>query len=327
MFSELVVAYLFLGGTGAGACAVMAVAGLLVDGDQLRLCVASRFLDERGQAFGRFFGTGLAAGAAALALGMICLTADVGRPDRLVLLAVSEPANYLVLGAWSLAACFGLGVLAALAWRGVLPVRSAALRGLSALLAAVSFVTMAYTGLLLSSMASVPLWHNLWLPVMFVLSSLSCGIALVLASTLLGRGACAFAGVLYALVRIDGLIIAAEVLVLAAWLVAVCAAAGAGSAAAASTPTDAAALASVRLLLEGPGALAFWVGLVAVGLVGPLAINAIASFALKPSRSVSVALSGQVAFLGSALGVLIGGACLRATVVSAALVPAAVGLL
>lgn len=321
MFSELVVAYLFLGGTGAGACAVMAVAGLLVDGDQLRLCAASRFLDERGQAFGRFFGTGLAAGVAALVLGMICLTADVGRPDRLVLLAVSEPANYLVLGAWSLAACFGLGVLAALAWRGVLPVRSAALRGLSALLAAVSFVTMAYTGLLLSSMASVPLWHNLWLPVMFVLSSLSCGIALVLVCTLLGRGACAFAGVLRALVRIDGLIIAAEVLVLAAWLVAVCAAAGA-----ASTPTDAAALASVRLLLEGPGALAFWVGLVAVGLVGPLAINAIVSFALKPSRSASVALPGQVAFLGSALGVLIGGACLRATVVSAALVPAAVGL-
>ena len=87
MFSELVVAYLFLGGTGAGACAVMAVAGLLVDGDQLRLCAASRFLDERGRAYGHFFGTGLTAGVAVLVLGMICLTADVGRPDRLVLLA------------------------------------------------------------------------------------------------------------------------------------------------------------------------------------------------------------------------------------------------
>lgn len=327
MFSELVVAYLFLGGTGAGACAVMAVAGLLVDGDQLRRCAASRFLDERGQAYGRFFGTGLAAGVAALALGMICLTADVGRPDRLVLLAVSAPTSYLVLGAWSLAACFGLGVLGVLAWRGVLPVSAAALRGLNALLAAVSFVTMAYTGLLLSSMASVPLWHNLGLPVLFVLSSLSCGIALVLASTLLGRSALAFARVLRALVRIDGLIIIAEVLVLAAWLVAVCAAAGAGSADGAPTSTDAAALASVRLLLEGPDALAFWVGLVAVGLVVPLAINAIASFALKPSRPASMALSRQAALLGSALGVLIGGACLRATVVSAALVPAAVGLL
>ncbi|MEC4272843.1 NrfD/PsrC family molybdoenzyme membrane anchor subunit [Adlercreutzia sp. R25] len=327
MFSELVVAYLFLGGTGAGACAIMAVAGLLVDGEQLRLCAASRFLDERGQAYGRFFGAGLAAGVAALALGIVCLMADVGRPDRLVLLVVSEPTNYLVLGAWSLVACFGLGVLGVLAWRGVLSVRSVALRGLSALLAAVSFVTMAYTGLLLSSMASVPLWHNLWLPVMFVLSSLSCGIALVLATTLLGRGARAFAGVLRALVCIDGLVIAAEVLVLTAWLVAVCAAAGVGSADAAPTPTDTAALASVRLLLEGPGALAFWVGLVGVGLVVPLAINAIASFVLKPSRSASMALPRQVAFLVSALGVLIGGACLRATVVSAALVPAAVGLL
>ncbi len=327
MFSELVVAYLFLGGTGAGACAVMAVAGLLVDGDQLRLCGASRFLDERARAYGHFFGTGLTASVAVLVLGMICLAADAGRPDRLVLLAVSEPTNYLVLGAWSLSACFGLGVLAVLAWRGILPATLAAFRVLGVLLAVVSFVTMAYTGLLLSSMASVPLWHSLWLPVMFVLSSLSCGIALVLASAILGRSACAFASVLRMLVRIDGLIIVVEALVLAAWLVAVCAAAGAGSADANATSTDAAALASVRLLLAGPDALAFWVGLVAVGLVVPLAIDAIASCALSSPRASLATLSGQTAFLASATGVLVGGACLRATIVSAALVPAAVSLL
>lgn len=198
---------------------------------------------------------------------------------------------------------------------------------LGVLLAVVSFVTMAYTGLLLSSMASVPLWHSLWLPVMFVLSSLSCGIALVLASAILGRSACAFASVLRMLVRIDGLIIVVEALVLAAWLVAVCAAAGAGSADANATSTDAAALASVRLLLAGPDALAFWVGLVAVGLVVPLAIDAIASCALSSPRASLATLSGQTAFLASATGVLVGGACLRATIVSAALVPAAVSLL
>lgn len=327
MFSELVVAYLFLGGTGAGACAVMAVASLLVDGDRLRLCAASRFLDECGRAFGRFFGTGLTAGVVVLASGMICLLADVGRPDRLVLLVVSEPTNYLVLGAWSLAACFGLGVLAALVWRGIVPAAPMALRVLGVLLAVVSLVAMAYTGLLLSSMASVPLWNNLWLPVMFVLSSLSCGIALVLASTLLGRGARAFASVLRMLVRIDGLIIVAEVLVLAAWLVAVWAEATSGSADATPTSTDAAALASVRLLLAGPDALAFWAGLVAVGLVVPLAINGIAAVASSSSRAAPMALGRQAAFLASAAGVLIGGVCLRATVVSAALVPAAVGLL
>ncbi|WP_302962484.1 NrfD/PsrC family molybdoenzyme membrane anchor subunit [uncultured Adlercreutzia sp.] len=327
MFSELVVAYLFLGGTGAGACAVMAVASLLVDGDRLRLCAASRFLDECGRPFGRFFGTGFTAGVVVLALGMICLLADVGRPDRLVLLVVSDLTNYLVLGAWSLAACFGLGVLAALAWRGMVPAAPMALRVLGVLLAVVSLVVMAYTGLLLSSMASVPLWNNLWLPVMFVLSSLSCGIALVLASTLLGRGARAFASVLRMLVRIDGLIIVAEVLVLVAWLVAVWATATAGSADAAPTSTDAAALVSVRLLLAGPDALAFWAGLVAVGLVVPLTINGIASVASSSSRAAPMTLGRRAAFLASAAGVLIGGVCLRATVVSAALVPAAVGLL
>ena len=45
MFGELIVAYLFLGGTGAGACAVAAVLGLLADGADVRQGLAARFRD------------------------------------------------------------------------------------------------------------------------------------------------------------------------------------------------------------------------------------------------------------------------------------------
>ena len=46
MFGELIVAYLFLGGTGAGACAVAAVLGLLADGADVCQGLAAR-LDRK----------------------------------------------------------------------------------------------------------------------------------------------------------------------------------------------------------------------------------------------------------------------------------------
>ena len=69
MFSELVVAYLFLGGAGAGACAVLAILGLLADGDDVRRCATLRFRDGRGRFYGGFFGGTLVGAAAVLGLG------------------------------------------------------------------------------------------------------------------------------------------------------------------------------------------------------------------------------------------------------------------
>ena len=45
MFGELIVAYLFLGGTGAGACAVLAALGLLADRDDVARGMRERFRD------------------------------------------------------------------------------------------------------------------------------------------------------------------------------------------------------------------------------------------------------------------------------------------
>lgn len=331
MFSELVVAYLFLGGTGAGVCAVMAVLGLLSDGDEVRRSCALRFRDGCGCLYGSFFGTSLIGAAAVLGLAALCLVADVGRPDRLLVLATSAPTSYLVVGAWAVAFCFVLALVAALLWRGLLPATLTALRIVSGLLLAVAVVVMAYTGLLLSDMASVPLWHSGWLPVLFMLSSLSCGIALCVAFALLGRIADAFRRTLRLLLRIDGALVVVEGAVLALWLLSVWAALPPDGA---LTPTDEAAQASVALLLSGSGSVLFWGGLVALGLVVPLAIDGLAAFAMgrraatsssAVDRGPGVSLAAQGALLASAGCVLVGGACLRAVVVAAGMLPAISG--
>jgi polysulfide reductase chain C len=333
VFSELVVAYLFLGGAGAGACAVLAILGLLADGDDVRRCATLRFRDGRGRFYGGFFGGTLVGAAAVLGLAALCLAADVGRPDRLLVLATSALTSYLVVGAWAVALCFVLALGAALLWYGIVPVSLVGLRVVDGLLLVVAIVVMAYTGLLLSDMASVPLWHSGWLPIVFVLSSLSCGIALCVVFALLGRSAVAFARALRFLLRVDGLLIVLECVALAAWLLSVCVAANSLSPSGVLTSTGQAARDSVAQLLSGSDAPLFWLGLVALGLVVPLVIDAVVGFAARShssssasngERRVSAPLRTKGALLASAGCVLVGGACLRAAVVAAGMLPAVV---
>ena len=105
MFSELVVAYLFLGGTGAGALLIAAVLMLLADERAVSRGVVVRFRDNGSAAYRRLFVPILVASLVVLVLGTLCLAADVGRLDRILLLAVSSPSNYLVVGFWALLLC------------------------------------------------------------------------------------------------------------------------------------------------------------------------------------------------------------------------------
>lgn len=179
MFSELVVAYLFLGGTGAGALLIAAVLMLLADERAVSRGVVVRFRDNGSAAYRRLFVPILVASLVVLVLGALCLAADVGRLDRILLLAVSSPSNYLVVGFWALLLCGTLAAAMLLVWLGVPSVSLPLFRALAVLLAAVSFVAVIYTGLLLSGMPSVPLWFGPWLPGLFAISALSCGVALV----------------------------------------------------------------------------------------------------------------------------------------------------
>ena len=135
------------------------------------------------------------------------------------------------------------------------------LRLLCVLTALFSLVAIVYTGLLLQSLRSVPLWHNIWLPALFILSSLSCGTGLVMGSSLLAGLGSVFGSVLRRVAFFDGLVIALEGLSAAVFLVTTF-----------SSASETVVLSGKELAL-GSNAGLFWVGFVLLGLVVPLAFD------------------------------------------------------
>ena len=124
---------------------------------------------------------------------------------------------------------------------------------------AAGLVAVAYTGVLLQGLASVLFWQTPLLPMLFSLSSLSCGIA------------CAFLGAAFVETRrpitrplarlalVDGVLLVLEALVMAGYLA--WSFAGEGTALAA------------QALVAGDLRWAFWGGAVLCGLAAPFALE------------------------------------------------------
>ena len=101
MFGELVTAYLFLAGVGAGGVAVASVADLLLVREPFGADVVPDFAEKRPAE--RLVVGVLALSCGALALGAGCLAADLGRIDRVLSLFLTPPATLMNLGAWAVA--------------------------------------------------------------------------------------------------------------------------------------------------------------------------------------------------------------------------------
>lgn len=313
MLSALVVTYLFLGGAGAGACFVLAALGLFVPkGDvcaaDTRFLRTARFLPHRPSA--SFFIVGYTAALLALTIGSVCLVADLGRADRIAFLFVSPVFTLLNAGTWSIACCLVLIGFMLAAWGSVLRCSVAFVKILQAALLGVSLFVMVYTGMLLSSLAAVPLWHSAWVPVLFVLSALSCGIALVIAAEQVTGRASSFCGVMRSLVRFDAVVIVLET----AALVALVALVFADAQGVTATQTLAAQATSLDVLLNGRFSWVFWAVFVAVGLFVPFCAEVAAL------TRVSGLMRPVPSFCVSAC-VLSGGFALRACIVWAGVHP------
>jgi protein NrfD len=113
-----------------------------------------------------------------------------------------------------------------------------------------------YTGILLSSLGARPFWSSALLGPLFLLSGLSAAAAF---THLVARDA----DERVLLARADNVFLGAELVVLALFLIGLSQASSAGIQAAA-------------LVLGGPFTAAFWVGVVALGIVMPLAIQSLA---------------------------------------------------
>ena len=241
VFNVLTTSYLFLGGTGAGALAV--------------LCVleCARVLRWRALAMPEeFFARAWPVCAV--------LLADLGRPDRLLGLLSSPTPSAMAAGSFALvaalacAAAFSLGALL-----DTVRLPRAAVLALAAAGALSAAVTATYTGVLLQSLASVLLWRTPLVPVLFVLSSASCGIATAFLAASFVETRHPYRGPLVWLARIDGGIVVVEAGCLSAFVL--LAFAGEETAAAA------------RALAFGELAPVFWGVLAVCGLAVPLVLE------------------------------------------------------
>lgn len=249
MFNALTIGYLFLGGTGAGALAV--------------LCVleCARALRWRALAMPEeFFARGWPVCTVTLATGILCLLADLGRPDRLLHLLTSPEPSVMAVGSFALAAALVLAAaFSAFALFDTVRLTRVAVVCLAAAGVAAAGATAAYTGVLLESLASVLLWRTPFVPALFVLSSASCGIAVAFLAASFVETRHPYRGPLVWLARVDGGIVLVEAGCLAVFLL--LAFAGEGTVAAA------------RALVLGELAPVFWGVLAVCGLAVPLVLE------------------------------------------------------
>ncbi len=158
-----------------------------------------------------------------------------------------------------------------------------------------------YTGVLLGVCNTFPLWNNALLPILFLVSAMSTGMAAVLAVAAIGH-ADEFnrVGVLkkfhFCLPIVELLLVASLLFITA--------------------HTSEAGYASVMGLVAGEWALPFWAGLVGVGLVLPTALEMWLLF-FSAKEFEESRLAHMISFASDA-GVLVGGFLLRLLVVLAA---------
>lgn len=303
MPSTLTICYLFLGGAGAGAAFVLIVLDLLSPqaarpAEKGRAAFSrdssSRFVPQA--VYRRLFAPGFLVSLGALVLGMLCLLFDLGRADRFFYLFTHPTLSYLTLGSFSLltlALCVGFLVLV---WGLVLPpilrwiVRTIEIFGLVN-----AFIVMLYTGLLFYQIGTGILLDTLALPLLFVLSSLSTGIALLLAMGFFTDAGRLFETMLQRLARLDIVLIVGELLFLILLL--------------SLAAQNQGLVEAVASLITGTFALIFWAGVVICGLLVPLALESV----LQSNRKL-MDLAAPIAAC-----VLIGGYCLRFSILSAGL--------
>lgn len=292
--------YLFLGGMGAGAF-VMAAVLYLIDPQKHRkiICVS------------------MWAAFASLAVGLLLLLAELISPGRGLLMwqSFSHFTSWMTYGAWgaflamvvfvasALLATQKFGKWLAERWEWYAQDGLKLRRGLAWAGIVLGVFVAVYTGMLLMSSNGVPLWDTLLLPLLFTVSAFDTGVALVevVAVCLSKKDPLApkAAGLLEKIVIV---LVVLELAVLAVFL-------GSMAAGDQTSAWGSAAAASAQMLVSGGLAVPFWVMIVAIGLLLPLAMAIIGKIGKVKENRPFMAVG--------AIGALIGGCELRFLILAA----------
>lgn len=282
VWGPLIAWYLFLAGASAGAFLTAAFVEAKYP-DSVKMRLAGRIIAPV------FVGIGLL---------MLMIDAEAGlhNPLRFFYL-VSNPGSVMTLGVYFI--CIYMPVTLVVAVLEILKKRVP--KWLTWIGIVFAFAVAAYTGFLLGVVKAYPLWNNAVLPILFVVSALSAGLA---ATSLVGLITDRTRFERMWLIKKSHVILSAiEMVVLFTMLLIVSAGSFEGAA-------------SVHSLVAGQYAPAFWGGIVVLGLVAPFCIEGYPVFIAKRVETSTTSL--VVSVIGEA-GVLIGGFLLRLLVVLAAL--------
>lgn len=253
MFNFLIVCYLFLGGIGAGLCVVLSVIGLMVPRSEL---VQNISLPYRN-----FFTFGYATSTLVLIAAALCLLADTGNFEALWHLFFSGKVTYLSVGAYMIVAAILISLTFAYLWRVMSSIQKVKrFRVFQIIAVAIGFIVAVYTGLFLAGIPAVPFWNGLWLPMLFLFSSLSCGLVCALIVGQMSGVSLHFENYFRRMVAFDALILVIEMvcvvgLVLSALFF--------GE----TTSSFVAARTSALALIVGEFAWLFWGGAILLGLI------------------------------------------------------------
>ena len=166
--------YLFLGGIGGGAYTIGAVNWLIGSGAEASTTI------------------GLWIGFPALAIGSVCLLADLGSPTRAILAGMKPGTSWMARGFWIISVFMILAFLHFLlhlfTGMGDTPGGRSFLSILSVAGIVFAVGTMAYTGILLSASKGIPFWRSGVVPVVFVVSALVTGHFTIMLGMALGLG-------------------------------------------------------------------------------------------------------------------------------------------
>ena len=282
VWGPLIAWYLFLAGASAGAFLTAAfVEAKYPDSNKMR--IAGRIIAPV------FLGLGLL---------MLMIDAEAGlhNPLRFFWL-ISNPGSVMTLGVYFICVFMPVALVSALLEVLKKPVP----KWLTWVGIVFAFAVAAYTGFLLGVVKAFPLWNNAVLPILFVVSALSAGLA---ATSLVGLLVDRERFEQMWLIKKSHVILSAiEMVVLATMLVIVSAGSVEGAA-------------SVYSLVAGQYAPAFWGGIVLLGLVAPFIIEGYPVFITK---RVETSMTSMVVSVIGEAGVLVGGFMLRLLVVLSAL--------
>lgn len=249
MFGIGVVLYLFLAGMGAGLYLAASFVGASAR-NQLRAPRELLLIHQK---------------ALIIALVLVCagalfLVLDLSAPQKMLLVFRRPFGSIISLGAWLITLFAGLLALNNIFYRLFFTLDSPLMRVLKTLTDLLGLGVILYTGFFVMGQKAISFWESFIVVILFAASALSSGLAVfAIISQLSSRRAEPAPSTMTASI-IDTGLIAVEVIVLVVLLVA-------------QAQGDEAAWESVRRLVSGDLAWAFWVMLVGVGLATPLVID------------------------------------------------------